>query len=85
MNRMMFMRNLLSRVGQEVSSIMCRKVLSQLQLEEIKSRTRTADCEPAIVSPRLKVTIDFLVPCSSGPVDRNDSESSIELPTILIT
>jgi len=72
------------RLAGQVSSIMRRKVFSQLELEEIKSRVSSTTVKPPAidVSPRLDVSVDPSAPCSPIPAVISDLEPNSELPTV---
>ena len=72
------------RLAGQVSSIVRRKVFSQLELEEIKSRVSFATVEPPAgnVSPRLDVSVDPSAPCSPIPGVINDLEANSELAAV---
>ena len=72
------------RLAGQVSSIMRRKVFSQLELEEIKSRVSSTTVRPPAidVSPRLDVSVDPSAPCSPIPAVISDLEPNSELPTV---
>jgi len=69
------------RLAGQVSSVLRRKVFFQLELEKIKSRTRSVTCEAATDSPRLNVLIKSLDSLPECAVII-DPELGIELPVV---